>query len=168
MASPVAEEAPAPPGRQKITAAMAEEEHTQATYGRLGGMISGLLGPNTFRADYATGGRSKCQRCHTVFVAEEVRIGKVPPRMRADVTAVRVNWYHPACIFQSFERAAKKTKTIDNVEDVAGFEAPRRGPRGPERENRGMDRAPGAAARFSPDGPEGSKVEGAAASQREG
>ena len=123
VASPVAEEAPAPPGRQKITAAMAEEEHTQATYGRLGGMISGLLGPNTFRADYATGGRSKCQRCHTVFVAEEVRVGKVPPRMRADVTAVRVNWYHPACIFQSFERAAKKTKTIDNVEDVAGFEA---------------------------------------------
>jgi len=109
--------------REQITAAMAEEEHTQANYGRLGGMISGLLGPNTFRADYAKGRRSRCKRCHTVFVAEEVRVGKVPPRVRADVPAVRVHWYHPACIFKSFERAAKKTKTIDNVGDVEGFEA---------------------------------------------
>ena len=89
--------------REQITAAMAAEEHTQATYGRLGGMMSGLLGPNTFRADYAKGRRSRCKRCHTVFVAEEVRVGKVPPRVRADVPAVRVHWYHPACIFKSFE-----------------------------------------------------------------
>ena len=47
--------------REEITEAMREEKHTQASYGQLGGMMSGLLGPNTFRADYAKGGRSRCK-----------------------------------------------------------------------------------------------------------
>ena len=42
-------------------------------------------------------------------------------RARKDVPARRVHWYHPACIFKSFERASKKTKTIDTVEDMEGF-----------------------------------------------
>ena len=52
--------------REEITEAMRDETHTQASYGQLGGMMSGLLGPNTFRADYATtrvAGRSRCKKC---------------------------------------------------------------------------------------------------------
>ena len=46
-----------------------------------------------------------------------------PRRARNDHTAParRVHWYHPACIFKSFERAAKTTKTIDSVDDMEGF-----------------------------------------------
>ena len=111
--------------REEITEAMREETHTQASYGQLGGMMSGLLGPNTFRADYATtrvAGRSRCKKCRKYFHAGDVRVGKRPPRVREDVAAVRVHWYHPACIFKSFERAAYKTKTLERVDDVEGFE----------------------------------------------
>ena len=111
--------------REEITEAMREETHTQASYGQLGGMMSGLLGPNTFRADYATtrvAGRSRCKKCRKMFAAGDVRVGKRPPRVREDVPAVRVHWYHPACIFKSFERAAYKTKTLERVGDVEGFD----------------------------------------------
>ena len=111
--------------REEITEAMREEKHTQASYGQLGGMMSGLLGPNTFRADYATtrvAGRSRCKKCRKMFAVGDVRVGKRPPRVREDVPAVRVHWYHPACIFKSFERAAYKTKTLERVGDVEGFD----------------------------------------------
>ena len=111
--------------REEITEAMREETHTQASYGQLGGMMSGLLGPNTFRVDYATtrvAGRSRCKKCRKMFSAGDVRVGKRPPRVREDVAAVRVHWYHPACIFKSFERAAYKTKTLERVGDVEGFD----------------------------------------------
>ena len=111
--------------REEITEAMREETHTQASYGQLGGMMSGLLGPNTFRADYATtrvAGRSRCKKCRKMFNLGDVRVGKRPPRVREDVPAVRVHWYHPACIFKSFERAAYKTKTLERVDDVEGFD----------------------------------------------
>ena len=68
--------------REEITEAMREEKHTQASYGQLGGMMSGLLGPNTFRADYAKGGRSRCKKCRKMFNAGDVRVGKRPPRVR--------------------------------------------------------------------------------------
>ena len=111
--------------REEITEAMREEQHTQASYGQLGGMMSGLLGPNTFRADYATtrvAGRSRCKKCRKMFHAGDVRVGKRPPRVQQDIKAVRVHWYHPACIFKSFERAAYKTKTLERVDDVEGFD----------------------------------------------
>jgi len=111
--------------REEITEAMREEKHTQASYGQLGGMMSGLLGPNTFRADYATtrvAGRSRCKKCRKYFHAGDVRVGKRPPRVQQDIKAVRVHWYHPACIFKSFERAAYKTKTLERVGDVEGFD----------------------------------------------
>ena len=99
--------------REEITEAMREETHTQASYGQLGGMMSGLLGPNTFRADYATtrvAGRSRCKKCRKYFHAGDVRVGKRPPRVQQDIKAVRVHWYHPACIFKSFERAAYRRR----------------------------------------------------------
>ena len=96
---------------------------SQTDYGRCGGMLSGRLGPNKFIVDYAKGLRSKCKRhrCKHAFRDGELRVGKIPPRARKDVPARRVHWYHPACIFKSFERASKKTKTIDTVEDMEGF-----------------------------------------------
>ena len=51
-----------------------------------------------------------------------LRVGKIPPRARKDVPARRVHWYPPACIFKSFERASKKTKTIDTIEEIEGFD----------------------------------------------
>ena len=96
---------------------------TQDDYGRCGGMLSGRLGPNKFCVDYERQIRSKCKRlrCKRSFNDGELRVGKIPPRARKDVPARRVHWYHPACIFKSFERASKKTKTIDTVEDMEGF-----------------------------------------------
>ena len=61
-------------------------------------------------------------RCKHAFRDGELRVGKIPPRARKDVPARRVHWYHPACIFKSFERASKKTKTIDTIEEIEGFE----------------------------------------------
>ena len=86
-------------------------------------MLSGRLGPNKFCVDYERQIRSKCKRlrCKRSFNDGELRVGKIPPRARKDVPARRVHWYHPACIFKSFERASKKTKTIDTVEDMEGF-----------------------------------------------
>ena len=49
-------------------------------------------------------------------------MGKIPARARKDVRRRRVHWYHPACIFKSFERASKKTKTIDTIEEIEGFD----------------------------------------------
>ena len=96
---------------------------TQDDYGRCGGMLSGRLGPNKFCVDYERQIRSKCKRlrCKRSFNDGELRVGKIPPRARKDVPARRVHWYHPACIFKSFERASKKTKTIDTVDDMEGF-----------------------------------------------
>jgi len=96
---------------------------SQDDYGRCGGMLSGRLGPNKFCVDYERQIRSKCKRlrCKRSFNDGELRVGKIPPRARKDVPARRVHWYHPACIFKSFERASKKTKTIDDTEDMEGF-----------------------------------------------
>ena len=110
--------------RDEICEAMdVDGKVSQTDYGRCGGMLSGRLGPNKFIVDYAKGLRSKCKRhrCKHAFRDGELRVGKIPPRARKDVPARRVHWYHPACIFKSFERASKKTKTIDTVDDMEGF-----------------------------------------------
>ena len=111
--------------RDEICEAMdVDGKVSQTDYGRCGGMLSGRLGPNKFIVDYAKGLRSKCKRhrCKHAFRDGELRVGKIPPRARKDVPARRVHWYHPACIFKSFERASKKTKTIDTIEEIEGFE----------------------------------------------
>ena len=111
--------------RDEICEAMdVDGKVSQTDYGRCGGMLSGRLGPNKFIVDYAKGLRSKCKRhrCKHAFRDGELRVGKIPPRARKDVPARRVHWYHPACIFKSFERASKKTKTIDTIDEIEGFE----------------------------------------------
>ena len=87
--------------------------------------MSGLLGPNTFRArlrHYAG-----CRGGAGASRPQDVRRGRRPRRQAAAArargrSAVASTEYHPACIFKSFERAAYKTKTLERVDDVEGFE----------------------------------------------
>lgn len=36
--------------------------------------------------------------------------------------AIRTHWYHPECIFKSFVRMTKSTKTIHSTEDLQGYD----------------------------------------------
>ena len=119
---------------------------TQVDHGRCGGMLAGAsaasaarysetelmfsfppagrLGPNRYVGEYSKDGRSKCKlhECKRVLELGEFRIGKIPPRARA-VKTTRVHWYHPACLFTSFDRVAKFTKCLDAIDELEGFES---------------------------------------------
>ena len=117
------------------------------------------LGPNKFRVDYESMLRSKCKglRCKRAFNDGELRVGKIPPRARNDNTAParRVHWYHPACIFKSFERAAKTTKTIRAIAPRArpGRPSTRPPPAPPVAPTRRSGRAPAPKVKAGPSGP---------------
>ena len=83
-------------------------------------------------AHYATGERSKCRHtsCKNVRLGlasgsqiqlGELRIGKIAPRA-SNETKKHVRWYHPDCIFESFDNCRKETKVILAVSDLAGLE----------------------------------------------
>lgn len=67
-----------------------------------------------------------------------MRIGKIPPALRCASSqrrlssnylcprrrtgkTIRTQWYHPDCIFKSFVRMTKSTKTIRSTDDLHGF-----------------------------------------------
>ena len=51
----------------------------------------------------------------------ELRIGKITPRP-IHQPKKRTFWYHPDCIFESFDNCRKETKVILAVSDLAGLE----------------------------------------------
>ncbi|KAJ8608500.1 hypothetical protein CTAYLR_005751 [Chrysophaeum taylorii] len=95
---------------------------SQRDHGHIGGLVAGRLGDNKYVVDYAVDGRSKCRHasCKEQIEQGVLRIGKIPPALRTG-HAIRTQWYHPECIFKSFSRMTKTTKTIHCVEDLDGF-----------------------------------------------
>ena len=72
----------------------------------------------------AEDGRSKCQSilCRAYLAPGEPRIGKRAPSVRHGHSR-KTKWYHIECIFASFRRTCKKSKTITSVADVESFES---------------------------------------------
>ena len=90
-------------------------------HGHVGGLLAGKLGSNKFVAEYAIDSRAKCRdaKCATFIAQGDLRIGKIPPSLNS--VHGRTHWYHLPCIFRSFTRACRGTKTISSVDDVANF-----------------------------------------------
>ena len=94
------------------------------SHGLVGGLISGKLGNNHFEIGYSSDARSKCHEMYclcgdTTIVPSQLRIGKRAPTVNG--TSTRVIWYHPRCIFRTFERANRTSTTVDSVDDLNGF-----------------------------------------------
>lgn len=105
---------------------------TAKHHGHVGGLLAGKIGSNKFVADYAVDGRSKCRYGKCVFAPQqkyikqsELRIGKIPPALKTGHSS-RTHWFHLPCIFRSFKRSCKGTKTITCIEDIENFESLRR------------------------------------------
>ena len=99
-------------------------EASQQSLGRVGGKLAGHIGENRYVAGLAEDGRSKCQSilCRAYLAPGEPRIGKRAPSVRHGHSR-KTKWYHIECIFASFRRTCKKSKTITSVADLEGFES---------------------------------------------
>ena len=99
-------------------------EASQQGLGRIGGKLAGHIGENRYVAGLAEDGRSKCQSilCRAYLAPGEPRIGKRAPSVRHGHSR-KTKWYHIECIFASFRRTCKKSKTITSVADLEGFES---------------------------------------------
>ena len=97
-------------------------EASQQGLGRIGGKLAGHIGENKYVAGSAEDGRSKCQSilCRAYLAPGEPRIGKRAPSVRHGHSP-KTKWYHIACIFASFKRTCKKSKTITSTDDLEGF-----------------------------------------------
>ena len=97
-------------------------EASQQSLGRVGGKLAGHIGENRYVAGLAEDGRSKCQSilCRAYLAPGEPRIGKRAPSVRHGHSR-KTKWYHIECIFASFRRTCKKSKTITSVADLEAF-----------------------------------------------
>ncbi|KAJ8614443.1 hypothetical protein CTAYLR_000798 [Chrysophaeum taylorii] len=96
---------------------------TAKDHGHVGGLLAGKIGKNKFVADYAIDSRSKCRytKCCAFILQSDLRIGKIPPSIKTGHSC-RTHWYHLPCIFRSFKRSCKGTKTITAVTDIDNYE----------------------------------------------
>ena len=86
---------------------------------------AGRIGKNEYLTELAADGRSKCKncKCKAEIRQGELRIGKIPPRVNDAAKGKRIHWYHPACLFTSFDRVAKFTKCLESCDELMGFDA---------------------------------------------
>ena len=70
------------------------------------------------QAGYAPDDRSTCRdtKCKAPISRGALRLGKRPPAIGG--YSVRVQWYHPQCIWRSFERMSCRAKTISGPHDI--------------------------------------------------
>ena len=102
-----------------------KQKLSQAQLGSMGGKVSGKVGENRYKADTyrkSPGSRAKCAECSQPLELGGLYFGKTPPHASCSVRAPRTKWYHLECIFKSFEKVNKETKTITSVDDIEGFE----------------------------------------------
>ena len=121
----------APSTKVVMTKAEIRADALDPELGRLG-MVAGHIGENNYLTQYATGKPVKCSHisCKNVRLGlasgsqiqlGELRIGKIKPRASNEAKK-RTSWYHPDCIFESFDKCFKGTKVILAPSDLAGFE----------------------------------------------
>jgi hypothetical protein len=51
----------------------------------------------------------------------ELRVGRMYPSERFDEGGTATEWFHPACMFETFKRARAATRKIEDESDIGGF-----------------------------------------------
>ncbi|KAI8516930.1 DNA ligase 3 [Branchiostoma belcheri] len=75
-----------------------------------------------FCVEYAKQGRAGCKKCKQKIEKGLPRIGKIVPNFFHEGDGEMKQWYHVACIFETFQRARATTKKIEDASDLEGWE----------------------------------------------
>lgn len=78
------------------------------------------MADNKFVCDYAKRGTASCKKCKQKIDKTLLRIAKVVPNPFGDGEGEMKQWFHPACIFETFQRARATTKIIQSLDDIEG------------------------------------------------
>lgn len=75
-----------------------------------------------YAAEYAKSGRSKCKefRCKQCIASGELRIGVLTEEN--DHWGGQQGWYHPKCLWKSFEYKKNANKRIESLEEIKNLE----------------------------------------------
>ena len=81
------------------------------------------MADNKYLIEYAARGTAACKKCKEKIGKGEIRIAKLTANpFNDDPDAVLKNWHHVPCIFDIFSRARATTKTIEDVDDLPGWD----------------------------------------------
>lgn len=80
------------------------------------------MASNRFCADYAKRGTSACKKCKQKLEKGILRLGKMVPNPFSDGGDDMKQWFHAACIFETFARARATTKKIEEPDDIEGWD----------------------------------------------
>lgn len=79
------------------------------------------MSDNRYCVGYAKLGTSSCKKCKQKIEKGALRTGKVTPNPFSEDGGDMKQWFHPACIFETFRRARATTKKIEDPEDLEDF-----------------------------------------------
>ena len=79
------------------------------------------MADNKYLVGYAKLGTSSCKKCKQKIDKGALRIAKLTTNPFSDEAGEMKQWFHPQCIFESFQRARATTKKIEEPDDVEGF-----------------------------------------------
>ena len=79
------------------------------------------MAENKYLVGYAKLGTSSCKKCKQKIDKGALRIAKLTSNPFSDDAGEMKQWFHPQCIFESFQRARATTKKIEEPDDVEGF-----------------------------------------------
>ncbi|XP_078617244.1 DNA ligase 3-like isoform X1 [Branchiostoma floridae x Branchiostoma japonicum] len=81
-----------------------------------------IMSEQRFCVEYAKQGRAGCKKCKQKIEKGLPRIGKIVPNFFHEGDGEMKQWYHVACIFETFQRARATTKKIEDASDLEGWE----------------------------------------------
>ena len=79
------------------------------------------MAENKYMVGYAKLGTSSCKKCKQKIDKGALRIAKLVSNPFSEDAGEMKQWFHPQCIFESFQRARATTKKIEEPDDVEGF-----------------------------------------------
>ncbi|KAK6175663.1 hypothetical protein SNE40_014070 [Patella caerulea] len=79
------------------------------------------MAENRYIVGYAKLGTSSCKKCKQKIEKGAMRIGKVVSNPFSEDGGDMKQWFHPACIFETFVRARATTKKIEDPDDLEDF-----------------------------------------------
>lgn len=80
-----------------------------------------IMAANKYMVGYAKLGTSSCKKCKQKIDKGAVRIAKLVSNPFSEDAGDMKQWFHPACIFMTFERTRATTKKIEDPDDLEGF-----------------------------------------------